>query len=132
MEEDPEAASAEYGAEFRGDLEIFITRDAIEACVAAGVTVRAPLECGLLGFRRSERRLVGQHDIGDRAHEERTGCSRLHRLERKAPFSPGSVVTEFAGTLKSYRISTVTGDRYAGEWPRERFQVHGIAISRRR
>ena len=44
FEEDPEAASAEYGAEFRGDLEVFVSRDAIEACVANGVTVRAPLE----------------------------------------------------------------------------------------
>ena len=34
-------------------------------------------------------------------------------------------------TLKSYRVSTVIGDRYAGEWPRERFQVHGIRIRSR-
>src|SRR6202040_4335244 len=25
-----------------------------------------------------------------------------------------------------YGMSKVTGDRYAGEWPRERFKVHGI------
>lgn len=25
-----------------------------------------------------------------------------------------------------HRLNTVTGDRYAGEWPRERFRVHGI------
>ena len=43
IEADPEAASAEYGAEFRGDLEVFVSREAIEACVATGVTVRAPL-----------------------------------------------------------------------------------------
>jgi hypothetical protein len=47
-------------------------------------------------------------------------------LEKRAPFSPDAVVWEFAQTLKEYRISKVTGDRYAGEWPRERFQVHGI------
>jgi hypothetical protein len=28
--------------------------------------------------------------------------------------------------MKRYRISNVRGDRYAGEWPRERFRVHGI------
>src|ERR1700722_5157649 len=43
IEADPEAASAEYGAEFRGDLEIFVSREAIEASVAKGVTVRSPL-----------------------------------------------------------------------------------------
>ena len=46
--------------------------------------------------------------------------------ERKAPFSPEAVVAEFAATFKSYRISTVEGDRYAGEWPRERFSTHGL------
>ena len=46
--------------------------------------------------------------------------------ERKPPFSPEDVVAEFAALLKSYRISKVTGDRYGGEWPRERFREHGI------
>ena len=51
-EEDPEAASAEYGAEFRGDISIFIGRDALEACVTTGVSVRAPLD-GVGAKRRS-------------------------------------------------------------------------------
>jgi hypothetical protein len=46
--------------------------------------------------------------------------------ERKPPFSPEDVTQEFAALCKTYRISKVTGDRYAGEWPRERFAVHGI------
>jgi hypothetical protein len=28
--------------------------------------------------------------------------------------------------LKSYRVDVITGDKYAGLWPVERFQVHGI------
>jgi len=35
-------------------------------------------------------------------------------------------VIDFAATLKTFRLSAVTGDRYAGLWPRERFAVHGI------
>src|SRR5262249_13924766 len=46
--------------------------------------------------------------------------------EWKPPFSPEDVVMEFAELLKSYRISRITGDRYAGEWPRDRFREHGI------
>ena len=46
--------------------------------------------------------------------------------EVKPPFSPEAVVRDFCDVLKSYGISTVMGDRYAGEWPRERFSVHGI------
>ena len=47
-------------------------------------------------------------------------------VERRAPFSPDDVCREFAKTLKAYRTTIVRGDRYAGEWPRERFAAHGI------
>jgi hypothetical protein len=36
------------------------------------------------------------------------------------------MVSEAADLLKSYDVMTVTGDRYAGEWPREAFRAHGI------
>jgi hypothetical protein len=61
------------------------------------------------------------------AHREK-GRGVLDALrERKPPFSPEDVVEEFAGLLKSYGVRRVRGDRYAGEWPRERFRAHGIA-----
>jgi hypothetical protein len=47
--------------------------------------------------------------------------------ERRPPFNPEDVTAEFAETLKGYRIHTVTGDRYGGEWPRAAFRKHGIA-----
>jgi hypothetical protein len=50
--------------------------------------------------------------------------------EVKPPFSPDSVSSEFAETLKSYRVSTVHGDNYAAEWPKERFSIHGIRYER--
>lgn len=43
-----------------------------------------------------------------------------------ATFDPNVAVTRFAGVLKQYRCSVVTGDRYAGEWPRKAFETHGI------
>ena len=46
--------------------------------------------------------------------------------EARPPFSPEQVVAEFAGLLKSYKVSRVFGDRYAGEWPREQFRKAGI------
>ena len=33
---------------------------------------------------------------------------------------------DFAALLSTYGLSSVVGDRYAGEWPRERFEAHGI------
>jgi len=46
--------------------------------------------------------------------------------EVRPPFSPDAVTRDFAALLKAYSVRTVTGDRYAGEWPRERFRVYGI------
>ena len=46
--------------------------------------------------------------------------------ERKPPFSPEDVTLEFADLLKSYRITKIQGDRYGGEWPRDRFRAHGL------
>ena len=36
------------------------------------------------------------------------------------------IVAECADVLKRYRVGSVTGDRYAGEWPREAFRAHAI------
>ena len=36
------------------------------------------------------------------------------------------MVAEYAGTLKQYRVTTVRGDRYAGEWVAEQFRKNGI------
>jgi hypothetical protein len=46
--------------------------------------------------------------------------------EVKPPFDPSVVVAEFAGTLKTYKINRVIGDRYAGLWPVEQFRKFGI------
>jgi hypothetical protein len=61
------------------------------------------------------------------AHRNNIGHAVLDLIrESKPPFSPDKVCREFANTLKDFRISQVCGDAYAGEWPRERFSVHGI------
>lgn len=123
-EADPEAASAEYGAEFRSDLSDFITREAVDACVIPG----------RLELPKSSRHVAFVDPSGGSAdamtlaiaHTER-GVAVLDALrERKPPFSPEDVVQEFAATLKAYGLREVTGDRYAGEWPRERFREAGI------
>jgi hypothetical protein len=46
--------------------------------------------------------------------------------EQKPPLSPELVVEEFASTLRSYNITKVTGDRYAGVWPAKAFARFGI------
>jgi hypothetical protein len=42
------------------------------------------------------------------------------------PFSPETVVADFATLLHTYNVTAITGDRWGGESPREAFAKHGI------
>ncbi len=126
-EEDPERASAEFGAQFRSDIVAFITREACEDCLAHGVREIPP--GGGITYVGHVDPSGGSADSFTLAiaHCQADGLAVLDAVrEVKPPFSPDAVVGEFAALLKSYGISRVTGDAYAGEWPRERFAVHGI------
>jgi len=134
MERDPASAAAEYLAQFRTDIESFVSREAIGRCVVEGVSERPP-----------ERRLsyAGFVDPSGGSADAMTLCVGHKDIVRqmvvvdairevRPPFSPEAVVHEFSNTLKNYRISQVVGDRYAGEWPREQFgQVrHSLSTER--
>ena len=56
------------------------------------------------------------------AHREDDGIAVLDCVrEVRAPFQPEAVVADFCMALAAYGVARVTGDRYAGEWPREQF-----------
>lgn len=94
--------------------------------MATGVMVRAPIE-GVTYFGFVDPSGGSSDSMTMAISHNESGRVVLDCIgERKAPFSPDSVVPEFAETLKAYRIATVVGDRYAGAWPRERFSVHGV------
>lgn len=98
----------------------------VDSCIAWDVSERPPA-AGVVykaftdpsGGSNDAMTLAIGHAEGDRAMLDVV-------RERKPPFSPDAVVEEFCSLLKQYGITSVTGDRYAGEWPRERFRVHGI------
>ena len=124
--EDPSKAAADYGAEFRSDLEELVSREAVAACVRQGVYERAPeRRWRYVGFVDPSG---GASDSFSLAISHKEGITAVLDLvrETRAPFSPESVAAEYAELLKRYRISTVHGDRYAGEWPREQFRKHGV------
>jgi hypothetical protein len=126
-ERDPASAAAEYGAQFRTDIESYITREAVENCVTTDVHERPPLaNVNYVGFVDPSGGSADSMTLAI-AHREDDVAVLDALRERKPPFSPEDVVSEFATLLKTYRINAITGDRYAGEWPRERFKVHGIA-----
>jgi hypothetical protein len=126
-EEDSASASAEYGAEFRRDVETFVALEVVAACVMPG-RFELPARAGVkyVAFTDPSGGSSDSMTLAI-AHEERRRLVVDVVREQLAPFDPDSTVREFAATLRPYRVSTVWGDRYAGEWPRERFRAHGIS-----
>jgi hypothetical protein len=125
-EKDPEAAKSEWDGRFREDVGAYVSIEAVEAAVVAGLVSRRPLSrqtywgfCDPSGGLSDSMTLA----IG---HRENGRYVLDLAIEKKPPFQPSAVVGEMAATLKCYRISTVYGDRFAGEWPREQFRKHGV------
>ena len=125
--EDHERALAEFGAQFRSDIVAFITREAVEEVLARGMRELPPGDG--ITYAAFVDPSGGSADSMTLAigYCEASGLAVLDCIrEVRPPFSPDAVVEELAALLKSYGISRVTGDAYAGEWPRERFASHGI------
>ena len=129
--EDEAMASAEYGAQFRRDIEAFLSVEALDAVTVPG-RVELPV--------RSNVQYVGFVDPAGGSGSDAMTLAVAHGeprngqtvvvldclRETRPPFSPEQTVTEFCETLRAYRVSSVVGDRYAGEWPREQFRRHGV------
>jgi hypothetical protein len=132
LDEDESSARAEYFAEFRRDLEPYVSREVVEGAIVLGRHELGAIPgVRYIGFVDPSGGSKDSFTLG-LAHEEFVSGTTKKKIvldlirEVKPPFSPDAVVSDFAKTLREYRITTVRGDRYAGEWPRERFQVHGI------
>ena len=125
-EEDAASASAEYGAQFRRDVEGFVSLEVVEACTVAGRHEIPPMpSTKYFGFvdpsggSQDSMTLAIAHVEGD--------VTMLDAIREVAPpFSPDTVVADFCALLKTYRVPVVVGDRYAGLWPREVFAKNGI------
>jgi hypothetical protein len=126
MEADPASAASEYGASFRTDVQSYVTRDVVESAVIAGRYELPRIEhvryfafVDPSGGSSDSMTLAICHMQGTRVIVDAV-------RERRAPFSPDACVKEFSDTLRSWGITRVVGDRYAGEWPREAFRKCGI------
>jgi hypothetical protein len=128
MADDPARARAEWYAEFRDDLVQFVDAAKVDLCVvekgreeilpAQGVTYYAAADPS--GGSSDSMSLAIAH-----AGQGERGILDLVK-EWMPPFSPQEVVREIVEICRRYNVNTVTGDRYAGEWVREPFRLHGF------
>ena len=125
-EADPVAAGAEYGAEFRKDLESYVDREVVDACVQLGLHEIPPGTESYTCFIDPAGGSGGDSftlAIGHLQDDVKVlDCLR----ERRPPFSPDQVTAEYAELMKSYGCHRAFGDRFAGGWPVERFREHGV------
>ena len=128
LERDHAAASAEYLAQFRTDLEAFVLREAVDACISTKILERLPQpSLTYYGFVDPSGGSADEMTLAIAHNDHARQMIDIDALRWfKPPFSPEVVVGEFARVLKTYRIDKIVGDRYAGEWPREQFAKFGV------
>jgi hypothetical protein len=126
MAADHQSAAAEYGSEFLTDLRAFLEEQFIQDSLDHGCHERpaSPRHQYVAfvdpsGGRRDSFTLGIAHRSGDQVFLD------LVR-EYRPPLDPAVVVEDIAKVVKPYRITTVTGDAYSGEWCVSVFRNHGI------
>ena len=125
FEDDPAAAAAEYGAEFRGDLSTFLEEQWITAAIDVEVYERPPVQRGYLCFADSSGGKKDSFTVAIAHRQDNLFILDLCR-EWRSPLNPDSVVAEIASLVRPYRVTQVVGDRYSGEWVIQAFKSRGL------
>ena len=131
--EDEASALAEYGAQFRLDVESFVSREAVDKAVVPGrlelPPVRGERYVGFLDFAGGSGADSATLAV---AHEEKRDGLKVFTLdavrEVRPPFSPEQVCADFAAVLRSYFTATATADRWAGQFPVEQMAKYGVTV----
>ena len=129
-EEDAASASSEYLAQFRNDLEAFVSRDVVMAAIATG-RYELPPHAGT--------RYIGFADASGGSGSDSFTAAVVHldRLtkrvvidavrEKLPPFSPEGAIADLAAFFRSYHVSRITLDKWGGDFPAEQFRKNGIS-----
>lgn len=143
---DGTSADGEYGANFREDVLAYISRRTIKACTVVGRKALPPRRLEVVdgqaapepvvyfafvdtsGGSQDSMTLSIAHWEGPRGDVNGGRAVQDVIKEWKAPFNTGRVVKKAAAIIKGYGLSSVEGDKYAGEWPRDRFAEEGISF----
>jgi len=129
LKEDEPRARSEWLAEFRDDVSSIFPIEGIQAVVNHS----RPLEWPVDRFK-----YVGFLDAAGGSGTDSMSAAVAHRenekvildwvIEAVPPFSPAEVSRQFAEKFRQYAITTVQADKYAGSWPSETFQKHGVHV----
>jgi hypothetical protein len=129
LEKDPVRNRAEYLSEWRSDVEGFIPREIVEACVGdyyelppqPGVSYRCAVDPASGVVEGDSYGIVVSHKLDDRVIVDAI-------REVRPPFNAFEVITGVLVPLcKAYHVTKVYGDNYAGELAKLPVRKAGIA-----
>jgi len=130
---DPEAARAEWDAEFRSDLSSLFDDDLIEASIDRDRPPELPRVGGQKYFAFTDAS-AGRHDAFtcSISHKDKVNDAIVIDVVRgfHPPFDPSSAASSFAALAKSYGCREIVGDNFAGEWVSQAFTKAGITYKR--
>jgi hypothetical protein len=127
IESDPEANNSEWLATFRSDIGSLIDPEIVRGLVISGRHELAPVSG--IDYTAFTDPSGGSADSFTLciAHCEKENTAVVDVIrEIRPPFSPENVVEEYSQLLRNYRVSTVYGDRYAGQWVAEQFAKRDV------
>jgi len=138
-QEDAESAASEYGAAWRVAGGTLVKAERYDACVAKGVTERAPepplgdayfcASVDLSGGTGHDSAALSICHVEDQADGEGVAqvCVQDCLVEVVPPFDPGQMVQELAGHCTRFGITTVIGDQFSFGFAAAEFHRHGLA-----
>lgn len=124
IEDDPAGAKSEWLGQFRDDVSDFLTREVVEDAARTGPLELPPVQgVNYVGF--SDPAGGGKDEFTMSIGHLEDGLAVVD-VVRGMKGTPAAIVEEYAALFKEYGISRITSDRYAGSWPADEFQKHGI------
>jgi hypothetical protein len=125
-EDDPESARAEFGGEFRSDVDQFLPDALIDAAVIAG-RIELPYQTnrGYVAFVDVSGGVSDASALAIAHKEPGTRAENLvldQLIVAKAPHEPHEVVARFGAVLQRFYIRRLVGDRYASGWVTNAFK----------
>src|SRR5262245_24972368 len=127
LKRDEAWARAEFFAEFRDDISLFVPFETVAACLGEHAEMEPEAKRRYFAFVDPAGGSGGDSMALAIAHREGERAVVDLVREVKPPFSPEDAINQFVLALRPYRIKEVVGDRFGGEFPREMFRRRGIS-----
>jgi len=129
MQDDPEAARAEWLGEWRTDISAFLPQEVVESCVVTGRYELPKIDAEYFAFVDPSGGRQDSFTLAI-AHREEGGKIVLDAIrEHCPPLKPENVVSEHCKLLKTYKVDSVTSDKYAGEWVTDAYRRNDVSVN---